>query len=159
MVPGDLKPGQSVEVRKMTLDDVSAVYSLEEVCFSTPWSAEAFEQEITENSLAHYFVLESEGKIRAYGGYWMIVDEAHITNIAVDPSARRHGFGRILVAQMLDHMSEVGIADVTLEVRESNEAARRLYSGFGFKDAGRRPGYYQSPKEDAVIMWLNMKDN
>ncbi len=101
-------------------------------------------------------ILELDDVIVAYGGFWIIVDEAHITNIAVDPDKRRLGLGKKLVDGMIDEMEKMGMENVTLEVRESNIAARELYAGFGFADAGRRPKYYQDPKEDAIIMWLRL---
>jgi len=137
----------------MTLDDVDQVFELEKKCFSTPWSRESFEQEIESNKLAVYMVLERDNIIVAYGGFWTIVDEAHITNIAVDPAQRRQGLGQKLVAAMIVEIKLLGMDTATLEVRDSNTAARKLYSGFGFEDAGRRPNYYTEPSEDAIIMW------
>jgi ribosomal-protein-alanine N-acetyltransferase len=99
---------------------------------------------------------ELSGEIYAYGGYWVILEEAHITNIAVDPEKRRLGIGRTLVSAMLETMQSNDIKKVTLEVRDGNTAARRLYESFGFKEAGIRPDYYQEPKEDAIIMWLDL---
>lgn len=146
----------NIHIRYMELSDVDAVYALEMKCFTTPWSRESFVQELTTNKLAKYMVLELDGTIVAYGGLWLIVDEAHITNIAVDPDRRRLGLGKKLVQGMIDEVIKMNMTDVTLEVRDSNLAARELYAGFGFKDAGRRPNYYQEPKEDAIIMWLKL---
>jgi len=144
------------QVRRMTLEDVDAVHEIEVRCFSTPWSKESFVQELSTNKLARYMVLELDGKIVAYGGFWIVVDEAHITNIAVDPSMRRLGLGKTLVQGMIDEIRKTDLYNVTLEVRASNTPAYKLYAGFGFVEVGRRPGYYQSPKEDAVIMWLKL---
>ena len=146
----------SINIRYMDLDDVDAVHGLEMKCFTTPWSKESFIQELTVNNLAKYMVLELDGQIVAYGGMWIIVDEAHITNIAVDPDRRRLGLGKKLVEGMIDEIIKMSMENVTLEVRDSNIAARALYSGFGFADAGRRPNYYTEPKEDAIIMWLRL---
>lgn len=140
----------------MALEDIDAICALEIKCFSTPWSRQAFEQELSSNKLAVYMVLELEGVITAYGGFWTIVDEAHITNIAVDPDKRRRGLGQKLVQGMIDQIRSMDMMTATLEVRDSNIAARALYSGFGFKDAGRRPNYYTHPNEDAIIMWLQL---
>lgn len=154
----EIKPHPSHQcVRLMTLEDVDAVHEIESRCFSTPWSKESFVQEITSNNLARYMVLELEGQIIAYGGFWIVVDEAHITNIAVDPSMRRRGLGKILVKGMIEEIEKTDLDNVTLEVRASNTPAYNLYEGFGFVEAGRRLGYYQSPKEDAIIMWLKLK--
>jgi ribosomal-protein-alanine N-acetyltransferase len=146
----------SATIRQMTLDDVAGVHVLETKCFSTPWSKDAFVQELSTNKLARYMLYELSGEIYAYGGYWVILEEAHITNIAVDPEKRRLGIGRTLVSAMLETMQSNDIKKVTLEVRDGNTAARRLYESFGFKEAGIRPDYYQEPKEDAIIMWLDL---
>ncbi len=146
----------NINIRRMALEDIDAICALEIKCFSTPWSRQAFEQELSSNKLAVYMVLELEGVITAYGGFWTIVDEAHITNIAVDPDKRRRGLGQKLVQGMIDQIRSMDMMTATLEVRDSNIAARALYSGFGFKDAGRRPNYYTHPNEDAIIMWLQL---
>ncbi len=148
----------SIRTRKMILADVVQVHVLEMKCFSVPWSMEAFAEEITSNKLAHYMVLEEDGVIRAYGGFWVIVDEAHITNIAVDPNLRQRGLGKALVGAMMHAIADMQIERVTLEVRSSNLPAIRLYEGFGFTRAGVRPNYYQEPKEDAIIMWLDLSE-
>jgi len=151
------KSQNKIDIRYMKLSDVDAVHALEIKCFTTPWSRDSFEQELTSNKLARYMVLSVDDEIVAYGGFWIIVDEAHITNIAVNPDKRRLGLGNRLVQGMLDEIEKMDLVNVTLEVRDSNLAARKLYAGFGFADAGRRPNYYQEPKEDAIIMWLNMQ--
>lgn len=151
------KSQSKIDIRYMTLEDVDAVHALELKCFTTPWSKDSFIQELTSNKLARYMVLLVDDEIVSYGGFWIIVDEAHITNIAVDPDRRRLGLGKKLVQGMIDEIQKMGLENVTLEVRDSNVAARNLYAGFGFADAGRRPSYYQEPKEDAIIMWLNMQ--
>lgn len=149
---------EEFHVRIMKLEDISAVYDLECKCFSVPWSIDSFMQEVEVNKLAHYYVGVENGEVVAYGGYWLVVDEAHITNIAVSPDCRRRGYGKRLVEIMLDRAKLDGARSITLEVRESNEAARMLYRSFGFKDAGVRPGYYQDPKEDAILMWYKPED-
>lgn len=150
------KSQNKIDIRYMELSDVDAVHVLEEKCFTTPWSKDSFVQELSSNKLARYMVLLLDDEIVAYGGFWIIVDEAHITNIAVNPEKRRLGLGKKLVQGMIDEIIKLGMENVTLEVRDSNIPARNLYAGFGFTDAGRRPNYYQSPKEDAIIMWLSM---
>ena len=150
------KSQNKIDIRYMDLKDVDAVHELELKCFTTPWSKDSFVQELSSNKLAKYMVLLLNDEIVAYGGFWMIVDEAHITNIAVNPEKRRLGLGKKLVQGMVDEIIKLGMENITLEVRDSNIPARNLYAGFGFADAGRRPNYYQNPKEDAIIMWLSM---
>ncbi len=146
----------ALRVEKMTSDHLDAVFELEKKCFSTPWSRESFIQETETNALAHYVVGFEGEDLVAYGGFWLVVDEAHITNIAVSPDTRRKGYGKVLVEAMLQEAKCLGALRSTLEVRESNVAARALYGGFGFKDIGLRKNYYESPKEDAVIMWMDL---
>jgi ribosomal-protein-alanine N-acetyltransferase len=98
-------------------------------------------------------VAENEGEIIGYGGMWLILDEAHITNVAVRVSSRGNGVGEKLVHFLIDEASKSGARSMTLEVREGNIAARSLYEKMGFFVEGIRPKYYQDNKEDALIMW------
>lgn len=143
-------------VRLMIDDDLDDVMIIEEACFKTPWSKEAFDSELNTNSKARYMVIYHEGNIVGYGGMWFILDEAHITNIAIHPSHEGKGLGSILVDSMIDYAKSNHIKSMTLEVRESNDRARGLYTKLGFMDCGKRPNYYQDSKEDAVIMWINI---
>lgn len=143
-------------VRLMDEKDVDAVFIIEQQSFNTPWSRAAFVNEI-DNDIAHYLVLEADGKVIGYGGMWLIVGEAHVTNIAVLPEWRRRGFGKKLLSAMIDYAKTNGAHSMTLEVRVSNTAARQLYEGFGFRNCGCRSGYYSDNNEDAIIMWLELK--
>lgn len=146
-------------IRKMVLSDLEAVYKLEEKCFSVPWTYDAFKGELTSNLLARYLVILHENKIVGYGGVWYIVDEGHITNIAVDPDYRKKGLGQRLVAEMINQAIKNGIHQMTLEVRKSNIPAIHLYEKMGFEIAGVRPKYYTDNHEDALIMWLDLQKN
>lgn len=137
----------------MTLEDVDEVAEVEKECFYTAWTKEDFVKEMTENELAVYVVAKSEGKIIGYAGMWHIVDEGHITNIAVLPEYRRYGVGSSLVQKLLDISEERNIVGLTLEVRIGNTIAQKLYSKYGFKAEGIRKRYYSDTGEDAVIMW------
>lgn len=143
----------NINVRVMTLDDLDSVLEIENSTFTTPWTRESFEKEIRNNQLAKYLVIENDEQIVGYGGMWFIVDEAHITNIAIDKSFRKRRLGSFLVKSMIEYAQHLGIHRMTLEVRESNIAAQRLYMKFGFKPYGKRPKYYQDNNEDAIIMW------
>lgn len=143
-----------VWTRMMEAEDIDAVLKIEHQSFSIPWSREAFEAEVCDNEIARYLVLINGEKVIGYGGMWIILDEAHVTNIAVLPSFRGRGLGKKLLAAMIETAKAGGAASMTLEVRASNEAAKKLYTGFGFKECGVRPGYYTDNREDAVIMWL-----
>ena len=133
--------------------DIIPMAQMDILCFSAPWSEESFRKEITENRLAFYIVAEISGRMVGYAGLWGIVDEGHITNVAVHPDFRRKGIGEALITVLLSHTRENGILSHTLEVRASNEAAISLYSKFGFKPAGLRKNYYEDNGEDAIIMW------
>lgn len=139
--------------RRMTLDDVEQVHSIEQSTFSTPWSKESLEKELTSNTQALYMVLEENNEILAYSGLWNIASEGHITNIAVKKEKRGLGLGEKVTQAIIDEGNKVGINTFTLEVRKSNIVAIRLYNKLGFTVAGVRKNFYDSPKEDAYIMW------
>lgn len=140
----------------MSIEDVKKVYELECRCFSIPWTKKAFEEELLKNKMAYYWVIKEEKQILGYGGYWIILDEAHITNIAVDPQRRKRGWGKALVFKMISEMEKEGVSSATLEVRKSNIAAQKLYESMGFSTAGLRKNYYNHPKEDGLIMWTSL---
>ena len=104
----------------MKSNDISSVSRIERACFSTVWPSDAFYNELNTNKLAHYFVARYEDRVVAYGGIWVIVEDSHITTLAVDPAYRRRGFGEVLLLRMIDEAIERGAAWMTLEVRESN---------------------------------------
>jgi ribosomal-protein-alanine N-acetyltransferase len=141
-----------VVVGPMRMADVSAVLEIERLSFSSPWPAFAFEQELTANRLAHYRVASLGDRVVAFGGIWLMVDEAHITTFGVHPDHRRRGIGRRLLLALAEVALELGSARMTLEVRVSNEAAQALYRSFGFAVTGRRIAYYSDDGEDALIM-------
>ena len=144
-------------LRAMTMADLDAVCQIEEQCFSVPWSRESMEKELIGNDQAHYLVAEIDEKVVGYAGFWQVLDEGHIMNIAVAPSMRGQGLGEELMRAMLQQGTQLGIIYWTLEVRVSNIAAIKLYEKVGFTSAGIRPGYYEKPKEDANIMWYKFE--
>ncbi len=143
----------TVSFEEMRLEHLSQVEEIEVVSFPTPWSRKAFTYEITQNSFAHYIVAVAGGEVIGYGGMWFILDEAHITNVAVRRDWRMKGVGRALMLEILRRAILMGINSMTLEVRPSNTAARNLYTSLGFKEKGRRKRYYTDTNEDAIIMW------
>ncbi len=145
-----------VIIRKMQAKDIDDVMEIEEATFSTPWSRQAMEQE-TKNLAAHYIVAEIDERIVAYAGAWLVIDEGHITNIAVHPKYRGRGLGRAVLESLIDHLVSVDISIVLLEVRVSNTVAQKLYKGIGFKQLTRRKGYYEDNGEDAYVMLLEAK--
>lgn len=142
--------------RKMKIEDIPNVMVIEHEAFSLPWTETAFQNELTNNLFAHYMVMEYAGKPIGYAGMWTIVDEAHVTNIAILEAFR----GRKLGDRLLDHLMKMasikGMIRMTLEVRVSNIVARNLYEKKGFESAGLRKGYYSDNNEDAMIMWADL---
>ena len=144
---------KTIHIVPMKKEHIEDVMIIEALSFSIPWSKEALIQEVMYNQLARYLVVLEDEKVIAYGGMWFILDEAHITNIAVHPAYRGQGRGRQLVAALIDLAGSEGIKELTLEVRRSNEPAISLYESFGFKSIGTRKEFYFDNKEDALIMW------
>lgn len=144
----------TVFFRQMAWDDIDAVTALEKATFSLPWGREAFESELASNVLARYIIAEADGQIAGYAGMWLILDEAHIMNVAVDSSLRGCGIGKALMRKMITVAAENGAKRMTLEVRRSNAVARTLYQQLGFVECGVRPGYYSDNGEDALLLWL-----
>jgi len=146
------RPPLKVVIEPMRLEDVEEVQRIEEASFSTPWPPNAYRSELMTNRLAAYLVVRAQGRIVAYGGMWLMVDEAHITTFAVHPAWRRQRLGERLLLAFLDLAKDRHAREATLEVRLSNVAARRLYEKYGFRPVGLRPRYYSDNNEDALIM-------
>lgn len=140
-------------VTEMSLEDIDEVLEVEAQCFKTPWSKNAFEMEL-KNMTARYVVAKEDGVVIGYGGIWLIIDEGHITNIAVRENHRGKNVGSRILSALIDICKSRDISSMTLEVRVSNEPAKKLYAKYGFKEAGIRPRYYTDNNEDAMIMWL-----
>lgn len=140
-------------IRPMEMRDIDAIAQMEQQIFTLPWSRDAFRREIEENIVARYLVLEDGAKILAYGGIWLVIDEAHVTNIAVHPDARGKGYGERITRALMKLAADTCMGMITLEVRRSNAAAQALYHKVGFLDVGYRKRYYEDNKEDALIMY------
>ena len=130
---------------------IAEMATLEAVCFSDPWSADSLRGEL-DNPLAWYCVAERDGRVVGYAGMHVILDEAHVMNIAVSPEARRQGVGRRLCGALLAEAVRRRLTMITLEVRSRNAAAIALYTDLGFAEVGRRRGYYHDPDDDALLM-------
>jgi len=139
-------------VRKMRDSDLTRVVDMERACFGERWSLAAFQNELA-NVASSYFVAQIGEELVGYAGYWLILEEAHITTIGVDPKSQRRGFGERLLIHLIEHAAKQGARWVTLEVRVSNAAAIRLYEKYGFTSLGRRKAYYADNREDALVMW------
>jgi len=142
-----------LSVEKMTMKDLDEVMEVERQCFTTPWSRYSFVCELKDNQFSHYIVAKYMDKIIGYAGMWIILDEAHVTNVGVLPEYRGGGVGELLMRSLIIAAKEHGAKKMTLEVRKSNYVAQNLYSKLGFEPVGIRRGYYLDNREDAVIMW------
>ena len=140
-------------IRDLVEDDIDELVEIEQECFPTPWSRSAFLTEIRDNKLAKYFVAELGGKVVGYGGMWLILNEGHITNIAVREDYRGLGIGNKILESLIYYCASKNIQNMTLEVRKSNIVAQNLYKKYKFVEYGLRPRYYSDNHEDALIMW------
>ncbi len=160
-------------VEPMHAVDIPAVMAIEREAFPTPWPEHAYNYELYQNKLAHYYVIRSRNNrigdtgarpkswrervirrpaVWAYGGFWLLVDEAHISTLATRRDKRKLGLGQLMLITLIDEAEKQGAALATLEVRESNLAAQSLYRKYGFEVVGQRPGYYPDNRETALIM-------
>lgn len=137
----------------MTAADVDAVCAIEEATFARPWSRASIENELT-NSCARYVVLRQSGETVGYAGMWLVIDEAHVTNVAIRKDLRGQGLGEKLMRALIQLAADSGMIWMTLEVRRSNAAAQGLYRKLGFVDVGWRKRYYEDNGEDALLMGL-----
>lgn len=144
----------SVKYRMLGQQDIDDIYEIELECFTVPWSYDGLSRDIIENPCAIYIGAFDGTELLGYAGMWVILDEAHITNIAVRTSRRGEGIGRRLLHGLMRIARRAGADGITLEVRPSNAAALHLYESVGFKKAGLRKKYYSDNGEDAYIMWL-----
>ena len=141
------------EISLMTEADVDGMHAIEEATFATPWSRKSIEAELT-NGCARYLVARAEGEVVGYAGMWLVIYEAHITNVAVRADMRGQGLGRQLMGRLIQLAADSGMIWMTLEVRRSNKVAQNLYRSFGFIDVGYRKRYYEDNQEDALLMAL-----
>jgi ribosomal-protein-alanine N-acetyltransferase len=140
-------------IEAMADADVKEVLRIEQQSFSTQWPSNAFYQELHDNKLAHYFVGRIGNRVVAYGGIWVILEDSHITTIAVHPDYRGRKYGEVMLLRLLDEAIERGASWMTLEVRESNTVAQALYRKYGFTTVSTRKGYYSDNNENALVMW------
>lgn len=146
-------------IRSMTLDDLPAVLEIDRMSFPIPWPERSYRFELTENPASQLLVTivheRSGPRLVGYVGFWLIVDEAHISTLAVHPDYRRLGIGAELLEAGLERGARMGADSATLEVRVSNTAAVNLYRKYGFQVVGRRAKYYRDNDEDALLLTLS----
>lgn len=156
------RPGTSalsgIVLRSATPADLPEVSALERACYGDPWPASAFAA-LPHNAQVYFAVARNavRGQLAGYVVAWYVMDEGELANLAVAPGDRGRGVGRALLDAMLDNAASRGTAQLFLEVRESNLAARKLYAARDFEEVGRRTRYYRSPTEDALILRRTLK--
>ena len=141
-----------VTVRAAEERDLAAIHAIECASFGDPWALEGFRDLIEHPRAKMEVAVDASGEVLGYAVAWYVADESEIANFAVAPSARRRGVGALLLDRILRAAAEFGAKTVFLEVRESNEEARKLYEARAFEVAGKRNNYYRKPDEDALIM-------
>jgi ribosomal-protein-alanine N-acetyltransferase len=134
--------------------DLDGILAVEAASFTNPWTRAMYEWELQNRSVCHILVLRTAAcRVAGFCSFWLVVDEIHVNNVAIRPEYRGRGFGTRLMRRVLTEGRRLGATRATLEVRASNDAARRFYEGLGFRAAGVRKRYYTNPEEDAVILW------
>ncbi|HTM00537.1 MAG TPA: ribosomal protein S18-alanine N-acetyltransferase [Candidatus Omnitrophota bacterium] len=144
--------GEPVRIRPLTVARLDEVLAIERVAFSDPWSREMFRSELMIGGGTYARLAERDGALVGYLCAVLVADEAHVGNLAVDPSERRQGVAQLLLDDLVEAARSRGARRVTLEVRESNESARKFYYKNDFIDIAIRKNYYRNPSEDAIVM-------
>lgn len=145
----------NIEFYRMVQEDADGVARVEAACMPVPWSRQSFWEEASHTD-AYYLIardVDRDNLIVAYAGCWVLANEGHITNVAVDPDYQGQGLGRRLMNELTSRLKALGVDSMTLEVRPSNTVAINLYTSLGFRSVGQRPKYYTNPVEAAEIMW------
>ena len=140
----------------MKKSHIDGILEIENQSFPTPWSRATFSHEIAGNDFAYYIVALMDKSVVGYAGMWVVLDEGHITTLAVHSTQRRVGIGFKLLNNLIGEAKRQGCIKMTLEARPSNFPALELYEKTGFVSFGLRPGYYSDTGEDAVIMWKEL---
>ncbi len=143
-------------IKKATEADVEDIAEIEAGSFPDPWDRELFVEAISSNN-KDVFICLSDEDITGFVVFEKVLDEGHITDLAVKKEFRRRGIASKLISYLIELAGKEGIEQIFLEVRNTNEAARKLYSGFGFKEIARRKGYYPRAGEDALVLKLTLE--
>ena len=147
-----------MRIRRMTAEDLDRMMEIEAASFSDPWTRAMFLSELA-NSISRIYVAEEDDRLLGFVVAWIVADETHILDLAVDPDHRQRGLGTDLTLAALGAGRQEGCAYAVLEVRRSNVAARRLYQAMGFRVVGRRAGYYMDNGEDALVMMTDLESS
>jgi ribosomal-protein-alanine N-acetyltransferase len=146
-------PPKTLRFETLRADHVPKILEIENRTNTAPWSERAFHNELSHNDRIFLVALSGE-EIVGYGGVWLVIDEAHVTTVAIAEAHRRQGIGEKLMIELLERSKEAGMVCSTLEVRAGNQAAITLYEKLGYRETAKRKGYYPDNKEDASVMWL-----
>ena len=149
---------KSLRFEKLEAAHIPYILEIERQVNTAPWSEKSFQNELNHPH-GRFMVAIGDGKVVGYGGFWMVIDEAHITTVAVAPEYQRQGVGRRLMLQLLEMAKEAEMACSTLEVRAGNAPAIQLYEKLGYQTTARRRNYYPDTHEDAIVMWLHDLQN
>lgn len=150
---------KKVRIVPMTADHLDDLAEIERICFTTPWSRKMLAEELENDCAAFLVALDEEDEVVGYAGLLVMSGEGYITNVAVRPEVRRQGVASQLLDVFIRFAEGNRLEFLTLEVRASNYAAITLYGSRGFRSEGRRPNYYEHPKEDAIIMTRRFTDD
>jgi ribosomal-protein-alanine N-acetyltransferase len=134
-------------------EEIEGVLVVENASFTNPWTRQMYEAELEHGARSHFLLAKAEGRIIGFISYWYVVDELHINNLAVLPTHRGQGIASAILARLLEEGQRAHVVRILLEVRQSNDPAKRLYERFGFVVGGVRRGYYTHPSEDALVLW------
>jgi ribosomal-protein-alanine N-acetyltransferase len=145
----------AISITPMQLEDLDEVLWVEQSSFRDPWTRTLFEEELKNPDLSHFLIARCDKHVVGYMGFWLVQEEAHITNLAVHPAFRRQKIGERLLQATMQMACSLGAQRATLEVRASNEAAKRLYEKHGFSMVAIRRKYYSDNNEDALVLWNN----
>jgi ribosomal-protein-alanine N-acetyltransferase len=151
--PSERSHDERIVLSSMQVRDVPEVMNLEKRCYSLPWSANAYLTEIANPNAYYVTAKPANGILIGYGGVWVVMDEMHITTLAVEPAMRGRRIGERMLIRLLQEGMKRGAARATLEVRQHNTIAHKLYLKYEFKDVAIRKAYYSDNGENAVIMW------
>ena len=153
-------PDRSADAQRFWIDpldgepDLEGVLAVESESFTNPWTRDMYAWELQNRSVCHIYVVRTpECAVAGFCAFWLVFDEIHVNNVAIRPQYRGAGIGTALMQHVLAEARRLGARRATLEVRASNERARRLYERLGFYVAATRRNYYTSPVEDALILW------
>lgn len=148
-----------ITIVPMEFEHLPDIQAIEQRSFCAPWSYSAFLSELMDNDNAFYLVAQHREAAVGYVGVWIILDEGHITNVAVDPRYRGRGIGSRLLDAVTEVARQQGVTRMTLEVRVSNTPAQQLYKRLGYRVSGMRKRYYRDNNEDALIMWRDLTED